>query len=152
MLDPITPDFIETVAEARRIGREAKRLIEERKTMVTQDTAARIYTAYREIEAGKKLLRDMAEAAKEERDDHRKIKKVGHLKDHWGRRRDLQLHVPSGEDAHSLFNIKPELAVSVINAHIAHCEAELIEANEQARLELDIVPVPAVSDNPADHF
>jgi hypothetical protein len=58
------------------------------------------------------------------------------LKDAFGRRQHLQLGIPSGENSHRLFQVAPQLAESVIRAHIAKTEAELAEAQEQARLEL----------------
>lgn len=100
--------------------------------MITRETAARIWECYREIETAEKLLEDMAEAAKNNRgDDHAET-----LNDAFGHRRDLQLGVPSGHNSHRLFGVAPELAKSVIRAHVAAKQAELVEANEQARVEL----------------
>lgn len=101
--------------------------------MITQKTAARIWDCYREIGAAEKLLEDMAEAAKQNRDEPFPER----LQDAFGRRRPLQLGVPSGKDSHRIFNVAPNLAESVIRAHIANKKAELIEANEQARIEID---------------
>lgn len=102
--------------------------------MITQKTAARIWHCYREIETAEKLLGDMAEVAKLSRaqfDDH-----APKLKDAFGNAKDLQLGIPSGESGHQLFRIGPDLAISVIRAHIAAKNAELVEANEAASLEL----------------
>lgn len=102
--------------------------------MISQDTASAIWTAYREIEVAEKLLADMkAEREKPfgERDKHAPT-----LKDAFGRKRHLQLGIPSGENGHRIFDVAPELAESVIRAHIAKKRVELTEANERARLEL----------------
>lgn len=101
--------------------------------MITQATAARIWNCYREIAAAEKLLADMSEEeAKRPGDRHEP-----ELRDVFGRRQKLQLGVPSGENGHRLFDVDAELAKSVIRAHIAKKESELVSANEQARIELD---------------
>ena len=100
--------------------------------MITAETAARIWNCYREIRAAKKLLKDMAKATKEFDFD----KYAPRLKDAFGRERQLQLGVPTGEGCHQLFEVHPELAESIIRAHIAAKRAALIEANESARVEL----------------
>lgn len=100
--------------------------------LITRETAARIWECYREIETGEKLLSDI----KKVRDDNHGDPHAQHLKDAFGRRRDLQLGIPSGHNSHKLFDVPEKLAESVIRAHIASKRAELIEANEQARIEL----------------
>ena len=100
--------------------------------MITQNTASDIWAAYREIEAAEKLLADMkAERSFGERDKHAPT-----LKDAFGRKRQLQLGIPSGENGHRIYDVAPELAESVIRAHIAKKRVELTEANERARIEL----------------
>lgn len=101
--------------------------------MVKKETASLIWHAYREIEAAEKLLDDMKkERARIAADPH-----AATLKDAFGRVRQLQLGIPSGENAHRLFDVSPVLAESVIHAHIANKKAELSEANERARIELE---------------
>jgi hypothetical protein len=101
-------------------------------TMITQETCAAIYAAHREIIAGEKLLEDM----KGERQRMQADKYAPVLKDAFGRVRQLQLGIPSGENSHRIFDVSPALAESVIRAHIENKRAELVEANEQARIEL----------------
>jgi len=97
--------------------------------MITQATAARIWQCYREIESAKKLLEDMEELRKRyPHDPHAQC-----LKDAFGRAQDLQLGIPSGDSCHRLYTVAPQLAESVIRAHISNKEAELVEANEQAQ-------------------
>ena len=100
--------------------------------MISQETAGKIWNAYREIAAGEKLLEDMDEAAKEYRDDVRRET----VKDAFGRRKHLTLGVPSGDNSHRILDVAPDLAKSVIRAHIENMKARLAEANEQARIEL----------------
>ncbi|MCK9570166.1 hypothetical protein M0R72_14575 [Candidatus Pacearchaeota archaeon] len=101
--------------------------------MITRATIERIYGHLREIEAGNQLLADMERAAEEGSDE-------GHscapLTDVFGWKRQLELGIPCGKNCHRLLQVAPELAVCVIRAHIAKQEAELVEANEQARIEL----------------
>lgn len=100
--------------------------------MITRETCMAIYSAQREIEAGEKLLEDM----KKERDHLQVDKYASTLKDSFGRVRQLSLGIPSGDNAHRLFDVSPLLADSVIRAHIENKRAELVEANERARIEL----------------
>jgi len=102
--------------------------------MITKETAARIWNCYREIETAHKLLENMDVLKKKYPHDPSAQK----LKDAFGRAQDLQLGVPSGENSHRLFGVSPELGRSVIESHIAKKQAELIEANEQARIELNL--------------
>jgi hypothetical protein len=100
--------------------------------MITEKTAADIWNAYREIHAGEKLLSDMTkERERTEIDKHAPT-----LRDAFGRVRQLQLGIPSGENGHRLLDVSPVLAESMIRAHIANKKAELAEANECARVEL----------------
>ncbi len=99
--------------------------------MISQETASRIWECYREIATGEKLLSDLAEAIQQQRDNH-----APQLVNAFGERCDLQLGVPSGESCHRLFRVGPALARSVIIAHIASSRAALVDANEQARIEL----------------
>lgn len=100
--------------------------------MITKDTCVAIWSAYREIEAGEQLLADMAK----ERERTLADKHAPTLRDAFGRVRQLQLGIPSGENAHRLLDVSPVLAESVIRAHIENKRAELVEANERARIEL----------------
>lgn len=101
--------------------------------MITQETAALIYSAYREIEAGQKLLADMESIREREHLD----RTAPTIKDAFGRRRHLQLGIPSGENSHRILDVSPVLAESVIRAHIGNKQAELAQYQERARIELD---------------
>lgn len=101
---------------------------ERQASMITQETAARIWQCYREIEAAQSLLDKLSKAI----EDHEEFPK-----DHFGRKRDFQLGIPFSDNSSHLFGVKPQLAESIIRAHIANKQAELAEANEQARVEID---------------
>lgn len=108
--------------------------------MISRETAADIWECYREIAAAEKLLTDIQSEREDNRFDRDFEPK---LKDAFGRRRELQLGVPSGENSHRLFNVSAKLAESVIRAHIADKRAALVAANERARVELDLEHEPA---------
>lgn len=90
--------------------------------MITQNTAAKIWGCYQHIEAGKKLLAHLSE-------------KTEDMHDTYAPRLNLQLGVPSGENPHQIYEVHPDIALSIIRAHIANKEAELIRYNEAARVE-----------------
>lgn len=101
--------------------------------MIRQETAADLWHCYHDIEAGEKLLSDMEAITKA----NRLNKYEPRLQDAFGRRQQLQLGIPSGENAHRLFDVSPRLAETIVRAHIAKKKAELAEINERARVELD---------------
>jgi hypothetical protein len=97
--------------------------------LITVKTAARIWNCYREIDGGTKLLSEMKERMERGEDPN--------PRDGFGRHRCLQLGIPSGDNSRTLLDVEPRLALSIINAHIAEKRRELVEANEQARIELE---------------
>ena len=111
--------------------------------MITQETAARIWNAHREIQTGIKLLEDVAK----ERERHLvpRDERAPTIRDAFGHRRHFQLGVPSGENGHKLFEVSPMLAESCIRAHIENKRRDLAEANEAARIELTSSGEPQVS-------
>ena len=96
----------------------------------TAGPAARKFAPVRTPESakGEKLLAEMEE--------QRKRGDEINLRDAFGRRRCLQLGVPSGENAHRLLDVQPSLAVEVIKAHIAQKKSELALVNERAKTEV----------------
>ena len=104
--------------------------------MVTQKTAERIWNAHREIQTAEKLLEDIAEV-RARLDERGETRKEARLRDAFGNRSRMQLAVPSGDDSRRLFDVFEKLAESIIRAHIADKQRDLVEANEQARIELD---------------
>ena len=105
--------------------------------MIQQETAYDVWICYREIQTAKKILEDMEKQKKQDLGDLS-------LKDAFGRRKNLQLGVPMGDNAHRLFDVSPELARSVIIAHIAIKEAKLVELNERAHFETAIAAIRRV--------
>ena len=103
--------------------------------MISSETIERIWKCKREILVGNKILSDMEELTKKAWPSETAEK----LRDAFGRQQDLQLGIPCGDTSHRLLNVSPLLAVSVIKAHIANKEAQLGEAHEQAKSELNII-------------
>jgi hypothetical protein len=101
--------------------------------MITQKTIELIWRAQREITTGEQLLEDMKKVEEQNAHDPH----AQHLKDAFGRRRELQLGIPSGNNAHRLLDVSPDLAKTIIVAHIEKNRAKLVEANECARIELE---------------
>src|SRR5262245_1956681 len=101
--------------------------------MITQKTASDIWECYREILASEKLIEDI----EGQRDEYSRDDFEPKLKDVFGRDRKLQLGVPSGENAHKIYGVSADLALTVIRAHVANKKAALVAANERARIELD---------------
>ena len=106
--------------------------------MITQETAAEIWHAYREIETGHKLLEDTKDALAKAFD-----KTAPLIKDAQGRPRHLELGIPSSENSRRLFNVPVQIAESIIRLHIAEKQKELVLAMEKARIELGTLPAPA---------
>ena len=96
--------------------------------MITKDTAARIFSAYREIEAAEGLLKGIDEGAKDT--------SALNYRDSFGQARGLELGVPSGS-GHRVYNVNPILGAAVLRAHVEKKRAEIAELCEVARLELD---------------
>lgn len=101
--------------------------------MICQETAGRLWNCYREIDVANKLLTELEEHLKDPN------WKPTPLRDTFGRDRGLSLGVPCGNDnSQRLYNVPSRLALSMIRAHIAEQQKQLVEANEQARIELEI--------------
>ena len=95
---------------------------------ISYNTAGQIAYAHKEIESAQTLLVELekAEQGREPPD----------LRNSFGRRRGVQLGVPSGEASHRCFNVDPRLAIVVLRAHVAS-QQSLIEAlSQQAIAEM----------------
>lgn len=101
--------------------------------MISRETAAKIWNAYREIEAAEKLLIKVEETVKDFETDN----SLPSLKDISREARRFEFGVPSGENSHRLFGVSPTLAEAVIREHIDNKKEELLKANEQARIEFN---------------
>lgn len=78
--------------------------------MISRETAAKIWNAYREIEAAEKLLIKVEETLKDFESDN----SLPSLKDISREARRFEFGVPSGENSHRLFGVSPTLAEAVI--------------------------------------
>jgi len=95
--------------------------------MITKSTAASIAHAYCELEAAAELLKIIDEGKQHyEEPDFRDV---------FGRRRGLQLGVPTGQGSHRLLDVSPKLAEIVIKAHIENKKHEIAALCEIARNE-----------------
>lgn len=98
--------------------------------MISKDTAVQIAYAYRDIETGEELLNKIIK-------DMRHGEKDVDLRDAFGRKRGLELGIPSGSGSTRLYQLSWDLAQPVIVAHIAKVRARLAELNAIARMEMD---------------
>ena len=104
-------------------------------TVISKATAIAIAVAYQEIERGEKLLADVHSCISERRE--RLAKGAEDLRDAFGhRQRSLTLGVPSGDNGHRLCDVSYELAVPVIEAHIANKRSQLSALSLKAKTEL----------------
>jgi hypothetical protein len=97
--------------------------------MLTNETAYRIAAAYAEIDSAEKLLADVRAA----------MDRLGavDIRDAFGRPvKRLELGIPSGDNSRRIMHVEYELAVPVIDAHIAQKRAQLKALNEIARAEV----------------
>lgn len=96
---------------------------------ISAETSLAIARAYREIEAAHVLL----EKVKTAKDRHEEPD----VRDAFGRARGCQLGVPSGEGSHRILDLSWELALPIIEAHIAQKEAAVVALSEKARVEIN---------------
>lgn len=98
---------------------------------ISKQTAMDIALAYREVEAGEGLLKDVRDAI-----DKTGMRPVD-IRDAFGRlQHGLQLGVPSGDNSHRLFNVPYTLAIPIIETHIANHRAKIALLTEQAKAEM----------------
>lgn len=96
--------------------------------VLSKESAARIWKAHREIETATELLRDLKKAIKEHREPN--------PQEPFAQDR-FELGVPMSSSSHRLFNVNRDLAVRVIEAHIANQQKELADASIAAAIELE---------------
>ena len=97
--------------------------------IISMKVASAIAFAHQEITKGEALLKELR--------DGKKWGRPVDFRDAFGSRRELQLGIPSGDNAHRLYGVSPDLADYVIEAHVAKKRAELAELCVKARMELD---------------
>lgn len=106
--------------------------------MISVETIKEMGRVYREIESGEKLLAQIDEELKKEKE----------LPDFYGNMktnaRKCQLGWPGITDNSSfrIFQVEPRIARSVVVAHLADQRAMLVKLNELARLEILEIPEP----------
>ncbi len=97
---------------------------------ISQETAAQIWNAHREINAAHKLLENLESALKEGRDPT-PLKQFGN-----GRRK-YELSVPMDEQSSRLLDVDVSLVPHIVTAQIAKKRQVLAEACIKARMELE---------------
>lgn len=103
---------------------------------IAKTTALRIAMAYQEIERGEGLLTDVRKCLDERKE--RWPDGETDIQDVFGQyRRSLQLGVPHGNSGHKLCDLSYDLAVPIIEAHIANKRAEVAALTMLARSEID---------------
>lgn len=100
--------------------------------MITKETCIKIWNCHNEIDKSKKIISEMAEKLKEDKD-----KQPPCLENAFGERRGLQLGVPSGDNGHYLYNISLDLSIKVIEEHIQANEKRLEELMAIAKIEIN---------------
>ncbi len=96
--------------------------------MITKETCQKIWSCHDGIEKCHKLLADMKKELERTGDER--------LIDAFGSKKGLQLGVPSGDSSHRIFNVRIDLAMKIIEAHIEDNETELIRLKSIAEIEL----------------
>lgn len=95
---------------------------------VSEKTAFDIAMAYREVTAAEELLVKVnEEMAKAEPD----------IRDAFGRRKGLQLGVPSGSSSHRLLDVPWSMARPIIEAQIARKRQQIAELSTAAKIEAE---------------
>lgn len=110
--------------------------------MITQETAARIWHAHRDIEAAEKMLEDIATEERKGLAGHDRYQPT--IRNAFGNRRSFQLGIPSGGDGHRLLDLKQELAKLIIESSIGDKLSELKVLNRLAAQEVALTGDDAV--------
>lgn len=100
-------------------------------TPISKQTAMDIALAYREVEAGEELLTIVREAiGKHARDPV-------DIRDAFGRIvNGLQLGIPSGASSQRILNVSYDLAIPIIETHIAQKRTRIALLTQQAAAEM----------------
>lgn len=105
--------------------------------IISAETAVAIAVAHQEIARGQKLLEDVKKSLAERKGRGFGVDAESDLRDVFGRRANsLQLGVPSGNNGHMICDMSYDLAVPVIEAHIANKRSELAALSLKAKSEL----------------
>ena len=98
-------------------------------SVISFETARDIAFAYREVEAGEKLLAELAQA--------KERYQAPDVRDAFGRRQDgLTLGVPNGDSSRSMYQVSWALAVPIVEAHVANAKARIAALSQKASAEL----------------
>lgn len=111
--------------------------------MITKETARQIYNCYSQMEAIEKLKKEMADEVQKvrEREEKRKQEKPFEEpipENDFGRfGKGINLGVPNGfSSSWRIFNISPEVAISVMDAHLQQLQKEMETLRAIANVEM----------------
>ena len=96
---------------------------------ISQQTAAKIFDAHREIKVAQDLRKDI-ETALEKHEEPTTL-------DAFGRARLFELGVPTGTGGQRCFRVEPRLALTILIAHELEMQKQLVALNELAKMELE---------------
>jgi hypothetical protein len=98
--------------------------------LISKETAQAIALAYREVDVGEKLLKEVRETI------DTSARRPTDIRDAFGRvQHGLQLGVPSGDSGQRLFNVPYPLAIPIIEAHVAQQRALIATLTTLAQIE-----------------
>jgi hypothetical protein len=106
--------------------------------MLQKNTIEEIWHCHREIEVASNLIAKVKDYIEKNKEHRLRNSLVDSLKNQYGGNRGIEMLVPSNESgsSRSIYAVSPELALAVINSHIANKKALLAELNEIAKLEV----------------
>lgn len=113
--------------------------------ILSADTAVAIAVAHQEIARGVNLLADVRKSIAERNGRGEfGVSAESDLRDVFGRRRNsLQLGISSGDTSHRICDMSYDLAVPVIEVHIANKRSELQALSVKAKAELTTTDQPS---------
>lgn len=96
--------------------------------MITKEVARLVFNCYAEIESANKMVEELKKSLNDNGDFE--------IKDNWGNSRGLELHLPTGMSGHTIKKVPFQLALDVIENHIAKQEEELVRLKDVCRVQL----------------
>ncbi|MCL2174418.1 MAG: hypothetical protein FWB73_00085 [Treponema sp.] len=104
--------------------------------MIKQQTARNIYNCYSEIINAEKILKEIEDEEKKEKERN---ENTFDRSDLTNREYYYELGIPSfsNRDSHRIYHLKPTMAKAVLSVHIGDQKARLVELNQIAKLEAE---------------
>ena len=99
--------------------------------MLSKEICVKIWNAYQQVENGKKLIEEMEEVLRNNKD-----LKEPCFRNAFGERVGLELGVPSGRDSSRIFGLSNVLGKKIIKEHVRNSKKRLKELMKEAEFEL----------------